>query len=486
MPGSSPRTRSDFIFGQTGMSVPHHTSVEQAFLSVHSPCDDEIEIGSDEEVLNIPIVLCESVNRCSTDHARPRLRFGLVTGLHRDERGVISLLAVFILLGCTWLLLWLLNSAKQLDSKVRMQNAVDAAGQSGVGILARGMNAVAFANQLEADLLAAVAVMQAAQETSNSSSPLVGTLLPVFQEILAGQSGQSPLDRPIPAFRADVVRKIPTLADQVTRQVGRLNGFWNGPNAAANPDGPQGPLLVQLWTIAGQPVGYAAEENPLTRTLPVIDPSPAGLDASFLSDIDRRFQYARNTRERLVRHYIVLWAQELAGGDPVLAGQLVTAAEIHWRSLLNGIYRDSNLPMILRSTPPDEQRLELDTMFVTVAYRLHPLPTAPLMFGNPNAALAPSMAFSQNALFLPRPRFTCCPWGETRTDPVTGDVDFLSFTDGWPADWSANSQNWQTKLVPATLASISSILSSSPPQSSLNPAQWGSLSPRDMDVLTHH
>ena len=414
---------------------------------------------------------------------RQRVR---VLGLHRDERGVISLLAVFILLGCTWLLLWLLNSAKQLDSKVRMQNAVDAAGQSGVGVLARGMNAVAFANQLEADLLAAVAVMRAAQETSSASSPLVGTLLPVFQEILAGQSGQSPLDRPIPAFRSDVVRRIPSLADQTTRQVGRFNGSWNGPNATANPDGPQGPLLVQLWTTAGQPVGYTTEEDPLTRTLPLIDPSPAGPDASFLADIDQRFEYARNARERLVRQYVPQWALDVAGGDSVRAGQLIRAAEIHLRELLDGIYHDSNLPMILRSTPSGVQSLELDTMFVSVAYRLHTLPTAPLMFRNPNASLAPSMAFSQNALFLPRPRYTCCPWGETQTDPVTGQEDFISFTDGWPADWSANSQNWQTKLVPAASCSISSILTSSPPQTNLNTPQWGSLSPRDLDVLTHH
>lgn len=440
-----------------------------------------------QEILARELVMgSDSLTPSFGARSRWRSRLARVRQLHCDEKGVISLLAVFILLGCTWLLLWLLNSAKQLDSKVRMQNAVDAAGQSGVGVLARGMNAVAFANQLEADLLAAVAVMQAARDTSNASSPLVATLLPVFQEILAGQSGQSPLDRPIPAFRADVVQKIPSLADQVARQVGRFNGFWNGPNAAANPDGPQGALLVQLWTVAGQPIGYASEENPLTRTLPLIDASPAGLDASFLPDIDRRFQHARHTRERLVRQYIPLWAMEIAGGDPTLAGRLVHAAEVPLRSLLDEIYHDSNLPMILRSTPLDDQRLELDTMFLAVAYRLHTLPTAPLMFSNPNAALAPSMTFSQNALFLPRPRFTCCPWGETRTNPVTGKEDFISFTDGWPADWSADSQNWQTKLVPATSSSISSILSSSPPQSSFNPARWGSLSPRDMDVLTHH
>jgi hypothetical protein len=108
------------------------------------------------------------------------------------------------------------------------------------------------------------------------------------------------------------------------------------------------------------------------------------------------------------------------------------------------------------------------------------------MFQNPNASLAPSMTFSQNALFLPRPRYSCCPWGETRTNPVTGEEDFISFTDGWPAEWSANSQNWQTKLVPVTSHSISSILASSPPQTSLNQPQWGSLSPRELDLLIHH
>lgn len=415
---------------------------------------------------------------------RGRLAHGL--GLHRDEAGVISLLAVFILLGCTWLLLWLLNSAKQLDSKVRMQNAVDAAGQSGVSVLARGMNAVAFANQLEADLIAAVAVMQGARETPAASSPLIGVLLPLFQEILAGQSGQSPLDRPIPAFRSDVVRRIPSLADEVTRQVGRFNGFWNGPNTTDNPDGLQGPLLVQLWTTAGQPIGYASEDDPLTRTLPLVDPCPAGLDARFLPDIDQRFELARTTRARLVRHYVPMWALDIAGGDSEVAGRLIGAAEVHLRELLNGIYHDSNLPMILRSTPPGVQSLEFDTMFVAVAYRLHIRPTAPLMFQNPNAALAPSMAFSQNALFLPRPRFTCCPWGETRTNPTTGEDFFVSYTDGWPNDWSANSQNWQAKLVPATSPLIGSILSSGPPQSGLNPPQWGSMNPRDLDVLTHH
>ena len=136
--------------------------------------------------------------------------------LHSDESGVISLLTVFVMLGCTWLLLLMLNSARQLDSKVRMQNAADAAGQSGVGILARGMNAIAYANHLEADLLAGVAVMRGTQGTALASSPLVQFVLPLFEQILNGQAGQLPSDRPIPAFRRDLV-------EQIDRKSTRLN-----------------------------------------------------------------------------------------------------------------------------------------------------------------------------------------------------------------------------------------------------------------------
>jgi len=412
-----------------------------------------------------------------------RLLFG--GRLHRDESGVISLLTVFVMLGCTWLLLWLLNSAKQLDSKVRMQNAVDAAGQSGVGILARGMNAVAFANQLEAELLAAVAVMQAAEGTSAATSPLVA-LLPVFQEILAGLPGQLPPDRPIPAFRSDVVRRIPSLADEVTRRVGRANGLWRGANVGNTPDGPQGPLVVQLWTTSGLPIGRSPEYDPQTRTLPLIDPTPLGPDAPYLNASSHLLELARRERERMVRRYVGQWALDLASGDPAVTRTLLAKAEFNLRLLLDGIYRDSNLPLILRDQSPGLTQMERDFMFMAVAYRAHSKTTAPLMFHNPNAALAPAMAFAQLHLFLPRPRYTCCPWGETRINPRTDEEYFISNTDGWPTEWEASTQNWHAKLVPATARSISSILSSEAPGGNGNPPRWGRLSPRQIDALTHH
>ena len=393
---------------------------------------------------------------------------------------------VFVMLGCTWVLLWLLNSAQQLNSKVHMQNAVDAAGQSGTGILARGMNAVAFANQLEADLLAAVAVLRASQQMPGTPSPLVGVLLPVFENILSGQSGQLSVDRPITAFRHDVVRRIPSLADEVTRNVGRANGRWRGIDSASNPDGPQGPLLVQLWTTSGQPVSSGNENHPQSRTLPLIDASSEGPDAAYLPDPDAWLKIARQERELMVQHYIPLWALDAAAGDSVQAALLITRAQFELRVLLDDLYPRSNLPMVLRLQSDSRTEVERDLMFVAVAYRLHPSPTAAKMFRNPNSALAPAMAFAQTHLFLPRPRYVCCPWGETVIDPVTGEDQFVSRTDGWPIAWESSTQNWQAKLVPATAWTLSSILSRVPQNANFNQPTWGQLTPRQMDELTHH
>lgn len=409
--------------------------------------------------------------------------------LHGDQTGVISLLSVFVMLGCTSLLLWVFNSAKQLDSKVRMQNAVDATGQSGAGILARGMNAIAFANHLEADLLAAVIVMRAAESTPASGSPLVQTLQPAFELILAGEVGQPPVQRPISAFRMDIVRETPWLANEAVKTIGLANGRWRGGGANENPDGPQGVLTVQLWSGQGFPVGYVAEDNPWTRTLPVIDPGPMGFDASTLpggADGDALLNQARSQRERWVRHYMSIWAHDVALGDDQLAQLILTRAEVQLVAILNELYRDTNLPLMLRSSTTSRTDLERDFMFVAVASRRHPPLTASRMFHNPLSQLAPAMTVAQVHLFLPRARYVCCPWGEWHLDERTGLEFFVSQTDGWPGDWTASTQNWQAKLVPVTIPAVSQILSSSAPDPSWGSSNWGRLTPRQLDELFHH
>jgi hypothetical protein len=401
--------------------------------------------------------------------------------LHTDESGVISLLTVFVMMGCTWLLLWIFNSARQLDSKVQLQIAADAAGQSGVGILARGMNAIAFANQLEAELFAAIAVMQAAESTPAATSAQLA-LLPVFEEILSG-NGVEPRDRPIPAFRRDVIEVIPPLAEELTRTIGRANGVWRGPNAATNPDGPQGPLLAALWSTSGSPIGQANELDPRTRTLPVVDPSPLGWDAPYLSDPQAALVQARRERRQLANRYLRPWADDLAAGDQDLSDLLVGRSGRFLNRLLNEVYPDTNLPVQLRSPSPNSEALEADLMFLTTTYRQHRTPMAARMFRNPNATHAPAMAVAQVHLFLPLDRFVCCPWTEVRVDPRTGREYTVVFMQGWPREWSASTQNWQAKLVPVTAPGLGAILTSTPPQG-FGPS-WGSLSPRQLDELVH-
>ncbi|HVW01118.1 MAG TPA: pilus assembly protein TadG-related protein [Planctomycetaceae bacterium] len=77
--------------------------------------------------------------------------------LHRDEDGTISVLTVITLLMFTMLLGLLINVGLQIDDKVKMQNAADAATYSGGVALARGMNSIAFTNHLLSEVFALTA-----------------------------------------------------------------------------------------------------------------------------------------------------------------------------------------------------------------------------------------------------------------------------------------------------------------------------------------
>lgn len=405
--------------------------------------------------------------------------------VHRNECGVISLLTVFVMLGCTWLLLWVINSAKQLDARVRMQNAVDAAGHSGTAVLARGMNAIAFANQLEFDLLAAVATLRVSA-AGNVPSPLV-RLLPTFEELLEGsQPGTPPSQRPIPAFRYAVVERMPGQASEMVRDIARSSGAWRGPDAATNPDGPQGPLVAVLWTSQGRQVGQGSEQDPWQRVLPVIDPSAGGWDEPWLPD-DSLQQAARRERRQAARRYLIPWAQDIARRTPSLTNRVVQLAELELDRMFDNEFVDNNLPMMLRPRRTEQEAVEMDLMFVATAYRLHPRSMAPNLFRNPNAGIAPAMAVAQSTMFLPRSRYTCCPWAEERYDPVTREPYLVVHTDGWPNEWGSSIQNWQSKLVPATADVIGSLLrvEVDPGNGQGMLPQWGMLTPEQWDALSH-
>ena len=124
---------------------------------------------------------------------------------HRDERGTISILTVFVLLMFTMLLMMLFNVARQFDDKVRMQNAADSATYSGGAVLARGMNAIAFTNHLEADVFAITAFFREARDRNAEG---------YVPEVLAAwvESGQRFGGSPFPKFQGldqSIIAKAP-------------------------------------------------------------------------------------------------------------------------------------------------------------------------------------------------------------------------------------------------------------------------------------
>src|SRR5438067_1692959 len=116
--------------------------------------------------------------------------------LHRDERGSISLATVFALLLLTFLLGMVLNVGRQVDSKVKMQNAADAATYSGGVVLARGMNSLAFSNHLMCEMFALTAIMREARD--QHVPPLIPEILAAWDQMapnLAKAPNSPPLDK---------------------------------------------------------------------------------------------------------------------------------------------------------------------------------------------------------------------------------------------------------------------------------------------------
>lgn len=115
--------------------------------------------------MSVPVLECSSKpigefvreswrSRCMFRLAAPVLK---LRALHRDQQGTISILSVIVILLLTMLLGLVLNVGEQVDDKIRMQNAADAATYSGGVVVARGMNTIAFTNHLLSEVFALTA-----------------------------------------------------------------------------------------------------------------------------------------------------------------------------------------------------------------------------------------------------------------------------------------------------------------------------------------
>src|SRR3954464_5673464 len=80
------------------------------------------------------------------------------------RRGAISIATLFAVMFLAILLGMVINTGRQLDGKVKLQNAADSATQSGGLALARGMNTLAFTNHLLCETFALTAFFREARD----------------------------------------------------------------------------------------------------------------------------------------------------------------------------------------------------------------------------------------------------------------------------------------------------------------------------------
>jgi hypothetical protein len=441
---------------------------------------------------------------------------------HRDETGTISLLSVFSLLLLTMLLGMVMNVGRQVDRKVRMQNAADAATYSGGVMLARGMNSLAFTNHLICDVFALTAYMREARDRDSESltpdvlaawesmapwftkAPLPKLaalslaippkieieremvrsfsewsaassqrILPVLEQILAEEL--------ITKYQRALVQVMPQVAQTTVQEVARRHGLL---------DGGRGDLQAMLWQTAQRSVG-SAEEGPLawsTRTLPVVDPVGDLVN----SRIDY-FAIATQQRSSLSHQYLNAWNNETLRGFDT-DGKMSQFANF-WRGftcgkldfLLNLEYADRNLLFVIR-TPIDEiadrqSHLEREFTWLGIGYRRPLRQVLPGLYRNLLAA--DDLAYAQVSMFIPRPRlvdyqpglpppgglYGGVP-GDSGPPPVSGEMPaslganrqiwWVRWEDRSRA-WDLLNQNWTVQLTPATTASLAALLSTPPP-----------------------
>lgn len=385
--------------------------------------------------------------------------------LHRDQRGTMSIVSVFAMMLMAMLLGMLINSARQIDGKIKMQNAADAAAYSGGVVIARGMNTLAFTNHMLCDVFALTAFMREARDrnaeqladpvlrawgqigpifTSSgfgkfdrlgsaitqkvpleqdmvhsygdwaaASSDLI---LPVLEEILAEEQ--------IPEFQRALIAATPHLAQMAADEIASLHDDYiptadaaAGGNLAMRSNYTSGgcsttttasyessPMAGVLWRTTGDVVGGSSEES--ARTLPAVDPT---LDQE--PDQDRYFRTARAQRRTLAHRYLAEWNNaSLRAFDKEAK---MSQFNSFWRSFTCGQlekllaeYPDRNLPQVIKRPSSyglsTNDYLEQRFMYVSVIYRSQLKEMLPGLFNNPIDSDA--QAYAQVMIFVPEPR----------------------------------------------------------------------------------
>ncbi|MCH8830592.1 MAG: Tad domain-containing protein [Planctomycetes bacterium] len=341
--------------------------------------------------------------------------------------------------------------------------------------------------------------------------------LPVLEYILhAGDSAgggfggtvnEPPEGGIIPRFQRTLIRTTPLMANLAANETARRYG-----TAAEKMRTRQTELASRLWRTDVTCFCDGNEDDPLSRTVPAIDPSPTGPDGP----PDRSyFEIARKQRKSLATHYLELWIRDWMGPyfsyarrnrpgrETAKMSQFInlwrTFACGQLRYLLEVEYPETNLPHVIRKPSPGltaNRSLELDTQFVAVTYWTHIHEMYPGLLKN-SFARKPGFdpqTFAQATIFIPRRRYLCCPWAWPYWVTVTlpdgtqyREIRWRLNIESWPQGWDLLNQNWTTKLVPATTMNLGSILEQSPPGiNGFRPPRFSGVSPGDIRKINKH
>lgn len=472
-----------------------------------------------------------------------------ITALHQDQRGTMSIVTVFTVLFLTMVLGMVMNVGREVDRKIRLQNAADAAAYSGGVVIARGMNTLAFANNLLCEMFGMVGFMREARDRNaekyvpsilaawNRMAPAftnspyaklralaeaIPQKTPLEQELVSAMSdwGEAVSEqtlpfveevlrqRLIPQFQRAVVDAYPDIAQRAAKEAAERNG-GHGPGAR---ESRRSAVLGVLWRTSAAPVGYAS--NLLDRTLPVVDPVEDLLVAQ-----DAYISIARKQREAYSRHYLNLWNDRTFRffGDAAKMCQFANIWRTFSRGYLNRVldqeYPTTNLPFVMLATEEETLNpnayLDQHFTFVAVVYWRAQPRLMPRLFGNPLAA--DGEAFAQVRVFVPHRRLVWIPpSGElNEVGGMPGEIprmpsDLLPPPDPnaprgrrhigrdlVPAEWDLFNQNWTVQLVPATTANLITILQASPPVSEPNTEAFrlprlGGLSGEEIGRISTH
>ena len=328
-------------------------------------------------------------------------------------------MTVFGVMLLAMLLGLVVNTGKQIDQKVRLQNAADSSAYAGGVVFARNMNATAMTNHLLCEVFALVAILREADldnAKGGNAYALAPEILDAWENVprwLAGAPlvrfdllGNAPnydlpakiaLERQLvesysqwanetgrlmlPTLESILIEEmVPRFQSSLAPRTGAMVADTVAEVARRHP-WPAGDIDARVFTTDGV---AAIEEGGGRPLLPLVDPHG---DGAYLED-------ARQMRAYWANHYLESWNAELMTFFDRRA-KLSRFATL-WRgftcgqldSLLNAEYPDRNLPMMIRQdlrapgTSPEvaADLLQRDCMFVGVAAAEPVEPTLPGLF----------------------------------------------------------------------------------------------------------